>query len=157
MKIYKFAKLQARHYPTYAELLNPYIYGRVDVVINVSESEWPPFFEEALILGLKRLAQLPLNETGTDMGLENILQSVRILEEADREGLSAIVHCDFGNNRSRVVAECFHYRKLGFQLEDPYKGAINHLVYNCSIGLLPPIEEMEIMIQKKCHYTASTT
>ena len=147
MKTYKFAKLQARHYPMYSELLNPYIYGRVDVVINVSEMEWPPFVEEELILGLKRRAQLPLQEAGTDMGLENILQCVKILEEADKEGLSAVVHCDYGNNRSRVVAECFHYRKLGFQLEDPYKGAINHLAYNCGIGLLPPIEEVESLIR----------
>lgn len=146
MKTYEFAKIQARHYPTYAELLNPYIYGRVDVVINVSESEWPPFFEETFTFGPKRLVHLPLRETGTDMGLENILQCIRILEEADRDNLPVIVHCDFGNNRSRVVAECFHYRKLGFQLEDPYKGAINHLAYNCSIGLLPPIEEMEKLI-----------
>lgn len=89
----------------------------------------------------------PLVETGNDMGLENILKAVRVLEKADADGAPAVVHCGFGNNRSRVVVECYHYRKLGFQLEDGYKGAFNHLAYNCSAGLLPPLPEVESLIR----------
>lgn len=147
MKTYVFARIQARPFPTVAELRNPYIYGRVRYVLNVSDADYP----EEIKAGMARLGirsfYLPLVETGDDMGIGNILRAVQILELADTEGASAIVHCGFGNNRSRVVAECFHYRKLGFQLEDGYKGARNHLEYNCSIGLLPPLLEVESMIR----------
>ncbi len=146
MKSYDFARIQARPFPTAAELGNPYIYGRVKYVLNVSDKDYPKEIAEGMArLGIRSFF-LPLVETGNDMGLENILRTVRILELADEEGVPVIVHCGFGNNRSRVVVECFHYRKFGFQLEDAYKGARNHLEYNCSNGLLPPIEEVESMI-----------
>ena len=77
------------------------------------------------------------------MGLESILLCVSILEEADKNRIPAIVHCGIGINRSRLVAECYHYRKMGFQLEDKYHGAFNHLAYNSNIGLLPPLNEVE--------------
>ncbi len=143
MKTYDFARIQARSFPTAAELKNPYIYGHVRYVLNVSDVKYPEEIEKRLNeMGIQTY-YLPLVETGTDMGLENILKAVRILEEADAEKAPVIVHCGFGNNRSRVVAECFHFRKMGFQLEDEYKGAKNHLAYNCGIGLLPPIKEVE--------------
>ena len=146
MKTYQFARIQARSYPTLAEVRNPFIYGRAGCVVNVSEKGYPKELRKELDLHGLQLWHFPLVETGTDMGIENILQSVRILEKADREGIPVIVHCGFGNNRSRVVVECFHFRKMGFQLEDEYKGAKNHLAYNCGIGLLPPIEEVERML-----------
>ncbi len=147
MKTYDFAKIQARPFPTTAELRNPYIYGRVKYVLNVSDTDYP----EEIKVGMTRLGIrsffLPLVETGDDMGINNILRAVQILELVDAEGKPAIVHCSFGNNRSRVVVECYHYRKFGFQLEDAYKGAFNHLAYNCSAGLLPPLVEVESLIR----------
>ena len=148
MKTYDFARIQARSFPTAAELKNPYIYGHVRYVLNVSDVKYPEEIEKGMNeLGIQTY-YLPLVETGTDMGLENILKAVRILEEADVEKAPVIVHCGFGNNRSRVVAECFHFRKTGFQLKDEYKGALNHLAYNCGIGLLPPIEDVERMLKE---------
>ena len=143
MKTYQFAKIQARPYPNMAEIRNPYIYGKAGCVINVSEKEYPAEIREELERQGKLLRHFPLVETGKDMGLDNIIRCVRVLEEADADGIPVIVHCGFGNNRSRVVVECFHFRKMGFQLEDEYKGAKNHLAYNCGIGLLPPIKEVE--------------
>ncbi len=148
MKTYDFARIQARPFPTAAELKNPYIYGHVRYVLNVSDVKYPEEIEKGMNeLGIQTY-YLPLVETGTDMGLENILKAVRILEEADAEKAPVVVHCGFGNNRSRVVVECFHFRKTGFQLEDEYKGALNHLAYNCGIGLLPPIEDVERMLEE---------
>ena len=147
MKTYDFAKIQARPFPTAAELKNPYIYGHVRYVLNVSDVKYPEEIEKRMNeMGIQTY-YLPLVETGTDMGLENILKAVRIMEEADAENAPVIVHCGFGNNRSRVVVECFHYHKFGLQLEDRYKGAFNHLVYNCEAGLLPPLEEVESLIR----------
>ena len=148
MKTYTFAQLQARSFPTMMEAHNPYIYGRVKVVVNVSEQDYP----RSLSREFKRMGitcyHFPLVETGTDMGFENILKAVLALENADQSGHYAVVHCDFGNNRSRVVAEAFHYRKMGFQFEDEYKGALNHIAYNSHIGLLPPMEEIEARIRE---------
>ena len=146
MKAYQFARIQVRPFPSLAEVRNPFIYGRAGCVVNVSEKGYSKELRKELELQGLQIWHFPLVETGTDMGIENILQCVRILEYADREGIPVIVHCGFGNNRSRVVVECFHFRKMGFQLEDEYKGAENHLVYNCDIGLLPPIEEVERML-----------
>ena len=147
MKTYDFARIQVRPFPTAAELKNPHIYGRVRYVLNVSEEDYTEEIEKRMkSLGIQTY-HFPLVETGNDMGLENILKAVRILEKADAEGAPAIVHCGFGNNRSRVVVECFHYRKMGFQLKDEYKGAMNHLAYSCGIGLLPPMAEMERILR----------
>ena len=77
------------------------------------------------------------------MGLENILAAVRELMKADATGEKVILHCSFGNNRSRTVAEAFHFKKMGFQLEDEYKGYLNHLAYNCGEGHLPPMAKMK--------------
>ncbi len=147
MKTYDFARIQARPFPTAAELKNPYIYGRVRYVLNVSDVGYPEEIEKRMDeLGIQAY-HFPLLETGKDMGLENILKAVRILEKADSEGAPAVVHCGFGNNRSRVVVECYHYRKFGFHLEDGYKGAFNHLAYNCSAGLLAPLAQVESLIR----------
>lgn len=143
MKAYDFAQLQARWYPSQVEINNQYIYGNIRCVVNVSEK---PYSDE-LICAFKRCGisyfQFPLNETTEDMGLENILKAVSVLEEADKNGFPAIVHCDWGNNRSRVVAEAFYFRKTGSHFEDEYKGAKNHLVYNCNEGHLPSLQIIE--------------
>ena len=117
-------------------------------MLNVSDVEYPEEIENGMYeLGIQTY-HFPLVETGTDMGLENILKAVRILEKADVEEAPVIVHCGLGNNRSRVVVECFHFRKMGFQLEDEYKGALNHLDYNCGIGLLPAVDDVERMLKE---------
>ena len=143
MKTYTFAQLQARSFPTMIEAHNPYIYGRVKVVVNVSEQDYP----RALSREFKRMGitcyHFPLVETGTDMGFGNILKAVLALENADQSGHYAVVHCDFGNNRSRTMVEAHYYMLRGEQFQDEYKGEVNHLAYNCKAGHLPPLEEVE--------------
>lgn len=39
MKTYDFARIQARPFSTAAELKNPFIYGRVRYVLNVSDTD----------------------------------------------------------------------------------------------------------------------
>jgi protein-tyrosine phosphatase len=144
MKQYTFADIQARPYPKIKDINDPNIYGRVGVVINVSKKPYPDEIKQAFAQYKNiKFWHIPLTEKGDDMGLESILRCVSILEEADKNGIPAIVHCGIGINRSRLVAECYHYRKMGFQLEDRYHGAFNHLAYNSSIGLLPPLDEVE--------------
>lgn len=148
MKTYEFARIQARPFPTPAEVRNPFIYGRAGCVINVSGKGYPDELRKEMELHGLQLWHFPLMETATDMGMANILQCVRLIEKADRDEVPVIVHCGFGNNRSRVVVECYHFRKMGFQMEDEYKGAFNHIAYNSRIGLLPPVEEIERMLKE---------
>lgn len=85
----------------------------------------------------------PLDEEVNDIGWENIQKAVKILIKYDGEGKRIVVHCDFGQHRSRLIVEAFYYVKYGTHFIDPYKGYDNHLIYDCYSGYLPSLEEVE--------------
>lgn len=143
MKNYSFSILAVRPFPTIADLNNPWIFGCIHVIINVSDHEYPKDILKAIEAKGIRWFHFPLVEEGPDMGLENILAAVLELMKADATGEKAILHCSSGNNRSKTVAEAFHFKKMGFQLEDDYRGYLNHLAYNCGEGHLPPMDKMK--------------
>ena len=147
MKAYSFAKLVVRGYPTMNDLRNPYIYTKdIKTIINVSEQAYPKdIAEEFARRGIKSY-HFPLVEEGSDMGVDNIMAALRILAGADKAGEKVILHCDCGNNRSRTVAEAFHFLKTGEQLEDQYKSYRNHLLYNMATGHLPNISILENLL-----------
>lgn len=148
MKNYTFSKVSARGYLTKADLENKWIItDDLRLVINVSEK----CDEDAASLledrGISYI-WLPLFEETQDMGYAAILKAVREMLKHDGYGDRMIVHCDFGNNRSRTVAEAFHFAKMGAHLEDEYKGYQNHLMYNSESGFLPPLRKIEIDLQQ---------
>ena len=147
MKTYSFAKLQARWYPTMEEIANPFIYGRVQNVVNVSELQYDVEMQRAFDEKGVSTKFLPLSENDVDMGMSNIVETVKLLENVDKAGMSSIVHCVGGDNRSRVVCECFHYRKCGFWPDDEYKGFRNHVEYNIATGHLPSLTQIEAAIR----------
>lgn len=147
MKTYTFAKLSVRGFPTILELNHPYIYGDVQVIINVSGHDYPEDVLSVIKSKNIRWYHFPLEEEVPDMGLKNILAAVDVLMKADAAGEKVVLHCSFGNNRSRTVAEAFHFKKMGFQFEDEYKGYPNHLAYNCGEGHLPPLSEIEALLK----------
>ena len=148
MKIYSFSNLIVRGFPTVQELNHPYIYGGVKVIINVSEHDYPDSILKEIECKEIRWYHFPLEEEVPDMGIGNILAAVKELMKADEAGDKVVLHCSYGNNRSRTVAEAFHFKKMGFELEDEYKGYRNHLEYNCANGYLPPITEVERLISE---------
>jgi UDP-N-acetyl-D-mannosaminuronate dehydrogenase len=89
---------------------------------------------------------LPLDEEVADIGWENIKQAVTILLQKERGGKRIIVHCDFGQHRSRVVIEAFHYAKFAEHFADEYKGYNNHLIYNCQTQHLPDLQTIETQL-----------
>jgi len=149
MKSYSFANLTVRGFPTELDMNNPWIYGSVQVMVNVCEHEYPPEILKIIRERGIECYNFPLQEDVPDMGLENILKAVDILDAVDKEGKKILLHCSFGNNRSRTVAECFHFMRTGVQLEDEYKGYLNHLVFNCENGHLPALTEVEDLLSKK--------
>jgi len=119
-----------------AELRNPYIFGGVKVLINVSTKKYPIRFRwELRRMGIKWY-HFPMEEI-PDMGVDSLLKAVKVLEDSDRSGEKVILHCMCGNNRSRTVAEAYHFRKYGTHQDDEYRNEPNHLLYNCRAGNLP--------------------
>lgn len=69
------------------------------------------------------------------------------------QGEETIVHCDFGNNRSRLVCEFSTFAKTGRWINDETSvglgGCPNKTEYNIKNGNLPDIKVIEQKI-KQC-------
>lgn len=143
MKSYSFAKVSARGQLTKADYNNKYIItDDLIQIINLSETAYidhTKFCSDTKII----VRNMPLTEEGVDMGYDKILDAVKHLLFWDNEGKRSLVCCDFGVNRSRTVIEAFHYAKMGYHFEDEYKRCLNHLIYNCEAGHLPPLAKVE--------------
>lgn len=143
MKSYTFSKVSARGYLTEADYNNKYIFtDDLKQVINVSGKPFEKplaFFQERNLIA----RNMPLSEKDGDMGVKTLLKAVGHLLFWDKRDKRSIVCCAFGVNRSRTVVEAFHYAKMGFHFEDEYEGYANHLIYNCAMGYLPPLAEVE--------------
>ena len=66
-----------------------------------------------------------------------------MLQKYDAQDKRMVVHCNYGQHRSRLVVEAFHYAKFSEHFMDGYKGYDNHLIYNCCTEHLPSIEKVE--------------
>lgn len=141
MRIYSFAKLSVRPFPTLFEINHPYIFGGVQTVINVSETSYPKEILDAFQSRGIRWYHFPMSEDVIDVDI--LLAAVRQLILSDQSGDKILLHCQWGNNRSRTVAEAFYYVKMGTHFDDEYKKYPNHLIYNCSEGHLLNLEEVE--------------
>ncbi len=142
MKAYTFTNLTVRPFPTMADLNNPWIFGGVQVIINVSGHDYSDEIKQLLSAKGIELYWFPLVEEGPNMGIDNIIRAVHVLQECYQENRKVILHCTCGNNRSRTVAEVFHYVKTGGHFDDEYKGYANHLLYNIGEGHLPVMDEI---------------
>lgn len=149
MRIYTFAKVAARNFPTMSDINNPYIFSQdVRHVINVSENEHPEHITKRLQEKGISAVHIPLKEDVGGMSAERICEAVKLLLKYDRNDERTIVHCDFGNNRSRTVIEAFYYAKFGEHFRDEYKGAFNHLICNCNRTFIINAEELMSNISK---------
>ena len=146
MKSYSFAPISAREYPTIRLLDHPFIWGGVRFCLNVSEKPYTPELEAAMIQHGIDWAFCPVSEEMGADWKESMKTGLIALNAAFKDGKKIVVHCDFGNNRSRSFVEAFHYMITGNHLKDEYKGEFNHLFFNCCQGHLPPITETERMI-----------
>jgi len=147
MKSYDFSNITVRPFPTVSDLNNPWIIGGIQVIINVSGHDYTD--EVKKILSDKGIDSFwfPLVEEGPDMGINNIIKAVKVLQQCDAQEKKVLLHCTCGNNRSRTVAEFFYFLKTGEQFKDEYKGYQNHLIYNIAEGHLPSAELMANMNQ----------
>lgn len=110
MRSYAFAPISAREYPTIRLLDNPYIWGGVRFCVNVSEK---PYSTE-LVMALKEHGiewiYCPVSENDGAQRRDAILNALPKMLLAYESGLKQVVHCDFGNNRSRSFVEDLYYQ-----------------------------------------------
>lgn len=59
-------------------------------------------------------------------------------------------------HRSRLVVEAYFFAKFGKHLFDEYKGYYNHLIYDCSLGFLRPLNEVETILARLIRDNAPT-
>lgn len=124
-----FSLVKTRAFPTIADVRNPYIFGKVKSVINVSEKEDAIVKELYAQLGIC-YHHFPTKEETYDMNWENIKAATKILLQNINNNIPTIVHCIGGNNRSPMIVECAYYALNGIHLENEYKKQKNHLIYN---------------------------
>lgn len=148
MKKYDFANITVRPYPNMCDVNNKWIFTpKTYVVVNVSQKIKQEIVDAIKRKGIKYY-HFPLDEEVPDMGWENIQNAVKTISKYDRMEKHIIVHCDGGNHRSRLVVEAYYFAKYGKHLFDEYKGYDNHLIYDCSLGFLPPLNEVETVLHE---------
>lgn len=143
MRTYKFANIAARAYPTLRDLDNRWVFPPDTVVVVSVSSKYKAEVVEAIKLRGIEHYHFPLNEETSDIGWSNVTKAVEVLLRYAATGRHMLVHCDCGNHRSRMVVEAFHYTLYGTHFADEYKGYPNHLVYDCQLGHLPPLKQVE--------------
>lgn len=143
MRKYDFANIIVRPFPTKSDVSNPYIFGGIKCVINVSEKE-DTYLTDYYKSHSITYHHFPIKECVPDMGWSNILKCVKIIIHNVRNDIPTIVHCIGGNNRSPLAVECAFFALYGCHLTDEYNGAKNHLQYNVEQGYLPlTLQEIE--------------
>lgn len=147
MKIYTFASISARDYPTVKILDHPYIWGGVQFCISLSEKPYSPELIKAMAEHSIKWVHFPLSEKPGVSWQEAYSQALPLLLGAYKAGKKIVVHCDFGANRSRTLIEAFYYILTGEEYDDEHKGEINHLAYNCKLNHFPPLEETETWLK----------
>ena len=143
MKSYTFTQISAREYPTVQLLDNPYIWGGVQLAINVSEKPYSSDLWMAMQAHGISWLSCPVSEEPGAKWLDALGTALRAMIAAHLSGMKMVVHCDGGNNRSRSFVEALYFVLNGEHLADEYKGEYNHLIYNSRQGHLPPLPELE--------------
>lgn len=136
MRKYDFAKVWTRPMPSLCDLDNKWIFGGVRCVINVSACDTIDLLKAYKKRGIE-YHFFPLREEVRDLGWDNYKLAVACLLAQIEKGVPTIVHCDGGNHRSPMVVEGAYYALHGRQLEDEYKGAPNHLLYDLENNHFP--------------------
>ena len=87
--------------------------------MNVSERPYPPDIVKAMKEKDIAWEHIPVSETDFSVSwLQPLIRGVLSLNDAYENGLKMVVHCDFGNNRSRTFIEAFHFFLTGEEFPD---------------------------------------
>lgn len=147
MKRYDFAKITVAPYPNICDVNNKWIFTPdITVVVNVSQKIKDKIKDAILKKGIAYY-HFPLKEEVVDIGWNNVIKAAIVIDEYLLAGGRVFIHCDGGSHRSRLVVEAYHYAKIRKHFVDEYKGYHNHLIYDCSLGYLLPLNEVEKVLE----------
>lgn len=146
MKSYTFAPIAAHEYPTIALLDNPYIRGGVSFCVNVSEKPYPVELAKALVDHGIDWIYCPISEELSAQWSDALMAALPKKLDAYKMGQKQVVHCDFGNNRSRSFVKAQYYCLHNEHFQDEYKGEINHRAYNFNLHDLPDLTKTETLL-----------
>lgn len=136
MKNWLLKNVRLRGFLSSTDLQNKWIMDGVGCVINVSSD----FDAQLRKMGISYY-WFPMSESNGDMGLNSIYGALNILQPYIKRLRSIIIHCQGGNNRSRVVKESLYFANYGswpVEVDDTCK-----VIQNCTEGHLPPIDIYE--------------
>ena len=143
MKQYPEINTVVHGLPNVLDINNPYIFGKIDLLVNLSEHELTKAVNEILCHRNVEVLHFPLSEeNGADWGPAYV-KLLPMIAERIKHGIHVGICCSLGNNRSRTLAEALFYVFFEKHYHDEYKGEYNHLIYNCAQGHLPEIAEFE--------------
>lgn len=148
----------------YPELVNTrFDKTKYDIIINVSD-EFYANIDDVRLSNEPRRYWFPLNECTSDMGINSIFAALKILYLAETMNESVYLHCHAGVNRSKTVAQAYHYMRTGHHIEQVLSNEfdkmfidtvkqkakrlkfINIFVQNCGKHL-PNLSQMETFLK----------
>jgi hypothetical protein len=149
------SKLMVVGYPVITEVTaEKGKYKDFDVFINVSDEYWMDYVSDFWKHG-KQNHWFPMGESHNDIGMSSLFGALWVMYQAYERGLSILLHCHAGINRSQTVRACFHYMMSGEHLPIEYfNGAENKryiksdnmLKYNSDYKHLPELSKMELWL-----------
>lgn len=124
-------------------------YDRFDVIINVSD-EYYPDINDTLVRKHNCVTHwFPMNEGGHDNGVNSIYGACYVMRLAEKNGQKVYLHCHAGIHRSRVVQAAYYFMRCHNHYEGyRYNGYDTAMHYDCAMGYLPPLREMESFLGK---------
>lgn len=156
--LFKELNTRTRPFLTIDEIRNKWIWGSCRHVINVSKRKQ----KKKVVKTIKELGAtydwIPMDEN-EKLDINLICKAMKTLLSYDGE--ETIIHCEMGNNRSRLVCEFALYAKTGKWMDDDLSvglgGCKNMTVYNIKRGYLPELEVVEKMIEVDTHNSLPKT
>lgn len=146
-----FNEINARTRPFLSkkDLENKWIWNGCKHVINVSQKEQDKVVIENIENRGATYVWIPIGEN-RELDVEQICKAMK--ELLSYNGEDTIVHCDYGNNRSRLVCEFAHYAMTGVWINDELSvglnGCHNKTDDNIKRGFLPDLKIVEDIINK---------
>lgn len=144
MMMFKELNARTRPFLTLRDIDNKWIWNECKHVINVSQKNHNEMDVNSIKSHGSTYEWIPMGENH-DLDIALICQAMKTL--LSYNGEDTIIHCDFGNNRSRLVCEFALYAKTGVWLTDEdsagLDGCLNKTEYNIKHGYLPEIRIVE--------------
>jgi len=144
--IFKEINTKTRPFLTIRDIENKWIWMSTKHVINVSKKEHDENVVNAIYNHGATYSWIPFGEH-EELDIHKICKAMKVL--LSYNGEETIIHCDLGNNRSRLVCEfalfAINRKWMVDELSTGLDGCINKTFFNIKRGYLPEIEKVVLL------------